>query len=133
MSDNEKFRLDKWLWAARFFKTRGLAVDAIDGGKVRVDGLRAKASKELKIGSEIRVTRPDGEWTVVVRVLSLQRRSAPEAAMLYEETEASRISREAIAEQRKAEFGDRDRGVGRPTKRDRRLIHRFTCTNSDSI
>lgn len=125
MSDAEKFRLDKWLWAARFFKTRGLAVDAIDGGKVRVDGLRAKASKELKIGSEVRITRPDGEWTVVVRALSLQRRSAPEAALLFEETEHSRLQREAENERRKAEFGDRERGAGRPTKRDRRHIHRF--------
>jgi len=126
MSDAEKYRLDKWLWAARFFKTRGLAVDAIGGGKVRVDGLHAKAAKELKVGSEVRVTRPDGEWTVIVKVLSAQRRSAPEAALLYEETEQSRIRREADAERRKAEFGDRERGAGRPTKRDRRLIHRFT-------
>ncbi len=126
MSDAEKCRLDKWLWAARFFKTRGLAVDAIGGGKVRVDGLHAKAAKELKIGSEVRITRPDGEWTVIVKALSLQRRGAPEAALMYEETEQSRIRREADNERRKVEFGDRDRGAGRPTKRDRRLIHRFT-------
>jgi ribosome-associated heat shock protein Hsp15 len=125
VSEAEKFRLDKWLWAARFFKTRGLAVDAIDGGKVRVDGQRAKASKELKVGAEVRVTRADGEWTVIVRALSNQRRGAPEAALLYEETEDSRVRREEQAERRKAEFGDRERGAGRPTKRDRRLIHRF--------
>lgn len=125
MSEVEKCRLDKWLWAARFFKTRGLAAEAIDGGKVRVDGLHAKASKELRIGFEVRVTRADGEWTVVVRALSIQRRSAPEAALLYAETRDSRIGREAEAERRKAEFGDRDRGAGRPTKRDRRQIHRF--------
>jgi ribosome-associated heat shock protein Hsp15 len=126
MSESEKFRLDKWLWAARFFKTRSLACDAIDGGKVRVDGLRAKASKEVRIGNEVRVTREDGEWTVIVRGLSSQRRGAPEAALLYEETEDSRKRRELLAEQRKAEYGERDRGMGRPTKRDRRLIHRFT-------
>lgn len=126
MTDSEKFRLDKWLWAARFFKTRGLACDAIDGGKVRVDGLRAKASKELRVGNEVRITRPDGEWTVVVRALSNQRRSASEAALLYDETEESRVRRQAMEEQRKAEFGERERGSGRPTKRDRRLIHRFT-------
>lgn len=125
MSETEKFRLDKWLWAARFFKTRGLAVDAIDGGKVRVDGARPKAAKEVHIGAEIRITRPDGEWTVIVRGLSNQRRGAPEAALLYEETEDSRMRRESEAERRKAEFGDRERGAGRPTKRDRRLIHRF--------
>lgn len=126
MTDAEKFRLDKWLWAARFFKTRGLACDAIDGGKVRVDGLRAKASKELHVGNEIRITRPDGEWTVIVRGLSNQRRSASEAALWYEETEDSRMRRQIMAEQRKVDFGERDRGAGRPTKRDRRLIHRFT-------
>lgn len=125
MSDTEKFRLDKWLWAARFFKTRALAGDAIDGGKVRVDGLHAKASKELRVGSEVRITRPDGEWTVIVKALTNQRRGAPEAALLYEETAESRVRREADAERRKAEFGDRERGAGRPTKRDRRLIHRF--------
>lgn len=126
MSDADKFRLDKWLWAARFFKTRGLACDAIDGGKVRVDGLRAKAAKEVRIGNEIRVTREDGEWTVVVKGLSLQRRPAAEAVLLYEETEESKARRQALAEQRKAEYGERERGSGRPTKRDRRLIHRFT-------
>lgn len=126
MTDNEKFRLDKWLWAARFFKTRGLAGDAIDGGKVRVDGLRAKASKELRVGNEVRITRPDGEWTIIVRALSNQRRGAPEAALLYEETEASRVQRQVFAERQRAEFGERERGAGRPTKRDRRLIHKFT-------
>jgi ribosome-associated heat shock protein Hsp15 len=125
MAVPDKFRLDKWLWAARFFKTRGLAVDAIDGGKVRVDGQRAKASKEVRVGSELRVTRADGEWTIIVRGLSVQRRSAPEAALLYEETEESRNQRQAAEERRRAEFGDRERGAGRPTKRDRRQIHRF--------
>ncbi|HEY3325555.1 MAG TPA: RNA-binding S4 domain-containing protein [Novimethylophilus sp.] len=125
MTEAEKFRLDKWLWAARFFKTRSLACDAIDGGKVRVDGLRAKASKEVRVGNEIRITGPDGEWTVIVRGLSAQRRGAPEAALLYEETEASRLQRQAFAERQRAEFGERERGAGRPTKRDRRLIHRF--------
>ena len=124
-SEPDKFRLDKWLWAARFFKTRSLASDAIDGGKVRLDGVRAKASKEVRVGSELRITRADGEWTVIVRGLSVQRRSAPEAVLLYEETEESRLQRQAAEERRRAEFGDRERGAGRPTKRDRRLIHRF--------
>lgn len=125
MTETDKFRLDKWLWAARFFKTRSLAADAIDGGKVRVDGTRAKAAKEVRVGNEIRITRPDGEWTVVVRALSIQRRGAPEAALLYEETEDSRLRRQASEERRRAEFGERERGAGRPTKRDRRLIHKF--------
>jgi ribosome-associated heat shock protein Hsp15 len=127
MSDaSDKVRLDKWLWAARFFKTRGLAADAIDGGKVRYDGERPKASKEVRLGALLRITRSDGEWEVVVRGLSMQRRGAPEAALLYAETEHGRQRREQAAEQRKAEFGERDRGVGRPTKRQRRDIKRFT-------
>jgi ribosome-associated heat shock protein Hsp15 len=123
--DDGKVRLDKWLWAARFFKTRGLAADAIDGGKVRYDGQRPKAAKEVKIGGVLRIARPDGEWEVVVRGLSTQRRGAPEAVLLYEETEESRVRREQAAITREADHAMRDRGMGRPTKRDRRLIKRF--------
>lgn len=125
MSDTDKVRIDKWLWAARFFKTRGLAADAIDGGKVRYDGERPKPAKEVKLGAVLRITRPDGEWEVVVRGLSGQRRGAPEAALLYEETEASRQRREQAALTREADHAQRERGMGRPTKRDRRLIKRF--------
>jgi ribosome-associated heat shock protein Hsp15 len=124
--DDGKVRIDKWLWAARFFKTRGLAADAIDGGKVRYDGQRPKAAKEVKIGSILRITRPDGEWEVVVRGLSTQRRGAPEAALLYEETEESRARCEQATLTREADHATRDRGMGRPTKRDRRLIKRFS-------
>lgn len=120
-----KVRLDKWLWAARFFKTRGLAADAIDGGKVRYDGERPKPAKEVRVGAVLRITRPDGEWEVVVRGLSAQRRGAPEAALLYEETEQSRQRREQAALTHEADYAMRDRGMGRPTKRDRRLIKRF--------
>lgn len=121
----EKVRIDKWLWAARFFKTRGLAADAIDGGKIRYDGERPKPAKEVRIGAVLRITRPDGEWEVVVRGVSAQRRGAPEAALLYEETEQSRQRREQAALTREADHAMRDRGMGRPTKRDRRLIKRF--------
>lgn len=120
-----KVRIDKWLWAARFFKTRGLAADAIDGGKVRYDGERPKPAKEVKLGAVLRITRPDGEWEVVVRALSAQRRGAPEAGLLYEETEQSRQRREQAALTRESDHATRDRGMGRPTKRDRRLIRRF--------
>lgn len=120
-----KVRIDKWLWAARFFKTRGLAADAIDGGKVRYDGERPKPAKEVKVGAVLRITRPDGEWEIVVRGLSAQRRGAPEAALLYEETEQSRQRREQAALTHEADYAMRDRGMGRPTKRDRRLIKRF--------
>ena len=122
----DKVRLDKWLWAARFFKTRGLASDAIDGGKIHYDGFRAKASREVKVGALLRITREDGEWEVVVKAVSGQRRGAPEAALLYEETEEGRTRRELVAEQRKAEYGIRDHGLGRPTKRQLRDIKRFT-------
>jgi len=125
MGDTDKVRIDKWLWAARFFKTRGLAADAIDGGKVRYDGERPKPAKEVKLGAVLRITRPDGEWEVVVRGLSGQRRGAPEAALLYEETEASRQRRAQAALTREADHAQRERGMGRPTKRDRRLIKRF--------
>jgi ribosome-associated heat shock protein Hsp15 len=123
--DSGKVRIDKWLWAARFFKTRGLAAEAIDGGKIRYDGERPKAAKEVRLGAVLRITRPDGEWEVIVRGLSVQRRGAPEAALLYEETEQSRQRREQAQLTREAEHGMRDRGMGRPTKRDRRLIKRF--------
>lgn len=123
--DNGKVRIDKWLWAARFFKTRGLAAEAIDGGKIRYEGERPKPAKEVRLGAVLRITRPDGEWEVVVRGLSAQRRGAPEAALLYEETEQSRQRREQAQVTREAEHGMRDRGMGRPTKRDRRLIKRF--------
>ena len=120
-----KVRIDKWLWAARFFKTRGLAADAIDGGKVCYDGERPKPAKEVRVGAVLRITHPDGEWEVVVRGLSAQRRGAPEAALLYEETEQSRPRREQAALTHEADYAMRDRGMGRPTKRDRRLIKRF--------
>lgn len=123
---SDKVRLDKWLWAARFFKTRALASDAIDGGKVHYDGYRAKAAREVKVQALLRITREDGEWEVVVKAISAQRRGAPEAALLYEETEEGRKRRELMAEQKKAEFGIRDHGLGRPTKRQLRDIKRFT-------
>ena len=125
MANNGKVRLDKWLWAARFFKTRGLAADAIDGGKVRYDGERPKPAKEVRLGAVLRITRSDGEWEVVVRGVSAQRRGAPEAVLLYKETEQSRQRREQAVATKEADHAMRDRGMGRPTKRDRRLIKRF--------
>ncbi len=125
-SVDDKVRLDKWLWAARFFKTRSLASDAIDGGKVHYDGYRAKSAREVKIGARLTITREDGVWEVVVTAISAQRRGAPEAALMYSETDAGRARRELMAEQRKAEIGIREHGLGRPTKRQSRDIKRFT-------
>ncbi len=121
----ERMRLDKWLWAARFFKTRQLAIEAINGGKVHVDGQRSKPGKEIGIGTRIALTKEPYAWDITVTALQKQRRPAQEAALLYEESEASRLRRQAEAERRRAE---RELGVpvdGRPNKRERRLIHRF--------
>lgn len=121
----DKVRLDKWLWAARFFKSRSLAKAAIEGGKVQLDGQRVKVSKEITVGSVLRVRQGWDEKTVVVRQLSEQRRGAPEAQLLYEETHESRAKRAGEAEARKAAGGLRGRPVQRPTKKQRRQIHAF--------
>ena len=125
-SAQEKCRLDKWLWAARFFKTRGLAADAIEGGKVRVDGDRAKPAKEVKISALINIRNKDVEIEVEVTGLSNIRHGAPEAALLYAETEASRQKRDTAKITRVYDHAVRERGAGRPTKRQLRDIKRFT-------
>lgn len=121
-----KCRLDKWLWAARFFKTRSLASDAIEGGKIHVDGDRVKSAKEVKLGAVIHIRRKELEMEVVVRGLSIQRKGAPEAALLYEETPESAARRQEAAITRQADHAKRERGAGRPTKRQQREIKRFT-------
>jgi ribosome-associated heat shock protein Hsp15 len=119
-------RIDKWLWAARFYKTRSLAAQAVAGGKVHVNGDRVKPARELREGDEVRLRVGDHEWIVVVRQLSSQRGPAAQAQLLYEEKEDSRKRRlEAIA-LRKAQADPHREQSGRPTKRDRRLIRRFT-------
>lgn len=118
----EPVRLDKWLWAARFFRTRSLAAEAIEGGKVQVNGDRAKRAKQLAPGDEVRVRQGPYEHIVIVRALSARRGSATVAAELFEETAASRATREALAAQMKAMFG---RSEGRPTKKDRRDLGRL--------
>lgn len=123
-----KVRLDKWLWAARFFKTRAKAKEAIDGGKVHMDGNRARPSKEIKLGELIQLRQGWDEKVVVVKALSEMRKGAPEAALLYDETPDSIEKRLQIAEQRKA-AGSQVISEGRPTKKDRRQIHRFREQN----
>jgi ribosome-associated heat shock protein Hsp15 len=118
-------RIDKWLWAARFFKTRTLAADAVEGGKVHVNGNRAKPAREIKPGDTLNVALGELRWTVIVRALARERRPAPEAQLLYEETEESRSARQARLDERKL-MGEPGAGVkGRPTKRDRRRMQRF--------
>lgn len=121
----DKVRLDKWLWAARFFKTRSLAKAAIEGGKVRVNRERPKPSRDIAVGAVLDIRQGFTEKTVVVEALSDQRRGAPEAAALYRETEASIARREREAEQRRLARDSQPHPGGRPTKKQRRQIHRF--------
>ena len=121
-----KCRLDKWLWAARFFKTRSLATAAIETGKVHVDGDRVKPAKEVRIGQIIHIRNKDFEIEVSVHALSNIRKGAPEAALLYTETQASITKRENAKATGEGEHALRDRGAGRPTKRQLRDIKKFT-------
>lgn len=120
-----KVRIDKWLWAARFFKTRSLAKQAIEGGKVHVDGQRVKASRDITPGMVLQIRQGFDEREVIVKALSEQRRGAPEAALLYEETQESIAHRELSAQQRKLAYALQPVTEGRPTKKQRRQIHQF--------
>ena len=120
-----KVRLDKWLWAARFFKTRALAAEAIDGGRIEVNGERAKRSKAVQVGDTVRVRRPPFEQVVVVTAVSDNRGSATIAAGLYRETDASAQARESLAEQMRAVGPSALRDKGRPSKKERRDISRL--------
>lgn len=122
--EDDKVRLDKWLWAARFFKTRALAKAAIESGKVHCRGERCKPGKEPRVGDEFQIRAGFDERTVVVKALSIVRRGAPEAQMLYSETPESLARREQAAEMRKAG----SLGVttdGKPTKKQRRQLFQF--------
>lgn len=118
-------RIDKWLWAARFFKTRSLAAEAVAGGKVHVNGQRVKPARDVKPGDELRITRGNDDLTVIVRALSHQRGPAKIAATLYEETEASIAAREANREMRRYTAEGMQAPAARPSKKDRRKIIRF--------
>ena len=118
-------RLDKWLWAARFFKTRSLAAQAVSGGKVHLNSQRAKPARELRIGDELSIRRGEYEWVVVVRGLSAKRGPAKVAVHLYEETEESIQNRQTMAVQIEALRLSQPYSKGRPSKRDRRQINRF--------
>ena len=122
----ESLRLDKWLWAARFFKTRLLAVAAINGGKIHLNGQRAKPGKEVKIGSHLRIHIGSLEWEITVAGISKQRRPAAEAVLLYTESEESKERRKQLVEEQRTLKATSPPQHGRPTKRDRRQIHRFT-------
>lgn len=125
-ADSSKVRLDKWLWAARFFKTRSLAKQAIEGGKVHYDGQRSKVSKEVEIGALLTIRQGWDQKEVEILLITDQRRGFTEAQLLYRETSASEEKRALQSEQRKAL---RDLGLSsvneKPTKKQRRQIHRF--------
>jgi ribosome-associated heat shock protein Hsp15 len=121
----ETMRLDKWLWAARFFKTRQMAIDAINGGKVHVNHQRTKPGKNIAIGDQMTITKEPFAWDIQIIKLESQRRSAEIASDLYRETPESHERRQLAVEKRREE-----RALGtpldqRPNKRDRRMIHRF--------
>ncbi len=124
LEETTRVRLDKWLWAARFFKTRGLAVDAIDGGKVEVNGERAKRAKQLQAGDSVRIRL--GPYQHLIRVLGLSERRGPAsvATTLYEEDAEGRKAREALQLQMKAAQSASGYTPGRPTKKDRRDIEK---------
>lgn len=119
----DALRIDKWLWAARFYKTRGLAVEEIGKGRVQVNQQTAKPAREIRPGDQVSVRQGPVTRTVIVRALSAQRGPAPVAQQLFEETEASRQAREQAAEQRRLSAEPAlELPHGRPTKRDRRAL-----------
>ena len=118
-------RLDKWLWTARFFKTRSVSAAAIEGGKIRLNGLHPKPSRDVKPGDELEIVMGDTRWVVVVRGINALRRPAPEARLLYEETAESLARRTREAEMRKLAPAPGSDLKGRPTKRAGRLIRGF--------
>ena len=123
---DERVRLDKWLWAARFFKHRSLATEAVDGGKVQLNGIRVKPAKDVKTGDRVDIQIADSRYTVIVRGIAEKRGSATIAQGLYEETPESIAAREAEREERRLAATPGADLHGRPTKRDRRQIGRFT-------
>jgi ribosome-associated heat shock protein Hsp15 len=118
-------RIDKWLWAARFFKTRALAARACELGRIQSNGQQAKAAREVRVGDVLRVTNDGGDFQVEVLLLSEARGPASVAQTLYRETEASRALRQKVAEERKSMMNFTPAPEGRPSKRDRRKIIQF--------
>ena len=121
-----RVRIDRWLWAARFYKTRSLATEAVNGGKVEVNGERAKPARLIRVGDAVKVRQPPFEWQLLVRGLAERRGSAAVAQGLYEETAESRGTRQRVQEQLRVVqplFVYEEKG--RPTKKDRRMIDRW--------
>lgn len=121
----DSVRVDRWLWAARFFKTRGLAAQAVAGGKVQVNSSRAKPAKQIHVGDTLRVRVGPYDWLVTVRAVTERRGSARDAQLLYDETPAGRVARERLAELHKIAPAPTYQGKGRPTKKERRELQRL--------
>ena len=127
--EKEAVRLDKWLWAARFYKTRTLAKEMIDGGKVHYNGQRSKPNKIVEVGAALKVRQGSDEKEIVVLALSTQRRGAPEAQLLYRETEQSLANREKLAMARKMNALSMPHPDRRPDKKERRDLLKFKHQN----
>ena len=125
----EKLRIDKWLWAARFYKTRALATEAVNGGHVHVHGTRVKPSREVKVGDRLLINKAPYNFEITVLALAARRGSASLAQTLYEESDSSRLKRDELAAQRRAERASNPAPERRPDKRDRRRIIRFVNKN----
>jgi len=127
----DSMRIDKWLWAARFYKTRALAAEAVEGGKVHLNGQRSKPGKAVRIGSRLTISKSSLEWDIEVAVLPTQRRPASEALSFYTEDPASEERRrKATTAHRAARQATPLQTASKPNKRDRRLIHRFKQDSS---
>ncbi|PHM33171.1 ribosome-associated heat shock protein Hsp15 [Xenorhabdus innexi] len=131
--NNQAVRLDKWLWAARFYKTRSIARDMIDGGKVHYNGQRGKPSKLVELNAVIKLRQGSDERTVTVLALSSQRRGATEAQQLYQETEESIIKREKVALARKMNALTMPHPDRRPDKKERRTLIKFKNTKLNEL
>jgi ribosome-associated heat shock protein Hsp15 len=123
--DDDRVRLDKWLWAARLYKTRSLAAQAVEAGHVRIEGQRSKPARAVRVGDRLEITRGHERLELVIRALAKQRGPAPQAQSLYEESAAS-IARKMLARSlREAAGPEHAASSGRPTKRDRRRLDRW--------
>jgi ribosome-associated heat shock protein Hsp15 len=120
-----EIRLDKWLWASRFFKTRAIAVESINGGRVHLNGVRVKPARVIRLDDELKITRGTERYHVVVKGLNDKRRPAKEAVLMYEETEESLQEREAAQELNRLQSANIKQPTHKPNKRERRVMDKF--------
>ena len=125
----DKVRIDKWLWAARFYKTRAMATEAINGGHVHLNGQRIKPAREVSVGDKISITKVPYTFVIHVKALSVKRGSAAIAQTLYKETPASQLQREALRQQQRLHAANSPSPKKRPDKQQRRKIIRFKNIN----